>query len=217
MKMRAQLQFPFNFEKHASKQYTQELVNHLHSMVEKACCSPNNKFGYSIWQNHVLLVVKYAKLLAQQLGADEEVCEISSLLHDHAGILDFSLYEDHHVHSARIAHELLLKLGYLKDKIEHIKHCIISHRASKNIPRKTKEAQILASADAIAHIIAWESLLDLALFEYHYPEPEAKAWVARKLSRSYQKIMPEALPLIEEKYKLIKIALDVSISIIPGE
>ncbi len=217
MKIRAQLQFPFNFEKHASKQYTQELVNHLYSLVEKACCSLHNKFGYSIWQNHVLLVVKYAKLLAQQLRADEEVCEISALLHDYAGILDFNLYEDHHVHSARIAHELLLKLEYPKDKVEHIKHCILSHRASKNIPRKTKEANIIASADAIAHIIAWESLLDLALFEYSYAEPEAKAWVARKLSRSYQKIMPEALLFIEEKYKLIKIALDASIPLIPSE
>lgn len=212
--MKAQLQFPFNFESHSKKIYHQEIINHLYTLVEKACHSSNNEFGYAIWQNHILPVVKYAKLLAQQLEADEEVCEISALLHDYAGIMNPAFYENHHIHGARIAHDLLTKLEYPKEKIELIKNCIISHRASKNIPRKTKEAQILASADAIAHIIAWESLLDLALFEYSYTEPEAKAWVARKLERSCKKIMPEALPLIEEKYKLVKLALEADMPLI---
>ncbi len=215
--MRQTLHFPFNFENHYEKAYHQSILVHLSALVERACRSPENKFGYGLWKNHILLVVKYAKLLAQQLGADEEVCEIAALLHDYAGIINFDYYENHHIHSARIAHDLLSKLEYPKEKTEHIKHCIISHRASKNIPRKTREAHILASADAIAHILAYESLLDLAICEYNYSEDQAKSWAARKLARSYQKIMPEALPFIEEKYKLVKTALDAFMPVIPSE
>ncbi len=215
--MRQTLHFPFNFESHYEKSYHQSILAHLSALVERACRSPENKFGYGLWRNHILLVVRYAKLLAQQLGADEEVCEIAAILHDYAGVINFDYYENHHVHSARIAHDLLSKLEYPKEKIEHIKQCVISHRASRNIPRKTKEAHILASADAIAHVLAWESLLDLAIEEYQYSEDQAKSWVARKLVRSYQKIMPEALPLIEEKYKIVKLTLETPLSMIPLE
>lgn len=206
--------FPFNYEDNYKKTYNQEIINHVSNIVEKTCRSENNKFGYNIWRNHILIVVKYAKILAQQMQADEDACEIAALLHDLAGISDINLYENHHIHSAKIAHELLTKLDYPKDKIELIKSCIISHRASKSIPRKTKEAQIVASADAIAHILAWESLMDLALEEYKYSEEYAREWVSKKLARSYEKIMPEAISLIQEKYKIIKLYLDASVPLI---
>ena len=202
--------FPFNYEEHRQAQLSKDILAHLYSMVDSSCKSLNNKFGYSIFKNHILLVVKFSKILAQTLGANEKVCEISALLHDYAGILDYNLYEDHHIHSTKIAHELLKRLELPEEEIEQIKHCIISHRASKNIPRRTVEAEILASADAIAHILAWESLLDLAIYEYLYPEQFAREWVAKKLSRSYQKIMPQARPLIEEKYKLVRLSLEES-------
>ena len=90
--MKQTLHFPFDFENHYEKAYHQSIIMHLSVLVERACRSPENKFSYGLWKNHILPVVKYAKLLAQQLGADEKVCEISALLHDYAGILDFSLY-----------------------------------------------------------------------------------------------------------------------------
>ena len=106
--------------------------------------------------------MKYAKILSKKLDADEEICEIAALLHDYASIVNKDWYPEHHIHSARLAEEILSKYNYPKEKIEAVKHCIMSHRASKNIPQETIEAKIIASADSMAHFDNVRSLLYLA-------------------------------------------------------
>ncbi len=50
------------------------------------------------WDYHMLSVVKYANLLAERLGADKEIVEISAWLHDITRIKGYP--ENHHITGA---------------------------------------------------------------------------------------------------------------------
>jgi len=183
------------------------MIEEIKKLVEEACKKDTNYFGYSAWSHHISPVVKYAKLLAKKLDADEEICEIAALLHDYASVVNKDWYPEHHVHSARLAEEILLKHNYPKEKIEAVKHCIMSHRASKNIPQETMEAKIVASADSMAHFDNVHSLLYLAFTVHKMDIEQGTKWVLDKLARSWNKLIPDAKEIIKEKYDAIKLAL----------
>lgn len=186
---------------------TQKVTNEVVKLVESACRKKTNFYGCSIWTHHIVYVVKYAKLLAKKLKADQEVVELAALLHDYAAISNKNLSSQHHLHGAKLAEEILKKYHFPQKKIEEIKKCILTHRASQNLLPQTLEAKIIASADAMAHFDNIDSLLHLAYVQHKLGIDEGTKWVLAKLERSWQKLMPEAKQLLEKKYEAIKIAL----------
>ena len=146
------------------------------------------------YQNHFVVVVKYALELAEKEKADKEIVEISAWLHD-IGCIVHKSQENHHISSAKIAEDLLTRLNYPKDKIEKVKHCILSHRGSVNIKRETKEAQILADADALSHFDVAKELVSV------FGTKEA---VLKKLERDYAKMSGYARSIIDYKFNKIK-------------
>jgi len=184
------------------------MISDIEELVEEACKKDANIFGYGSWSHHIVGVVKYAKLLARKLGADEEIIELAALLHDYASVLDKNLYPDHHIHGARLAEEILKPYNYSQEKIEKIKDCIFTHRASKDIIYKSVEARIIASADAMAHFDNVNSLLYLAFVKHEMEIDEGTNWVLEKLKRSWEKLMPEAREMMRKRYAAIKIILD---------
>jgi uncharacterized protein len=122
----------------------------IEELVKEACRS-DSVFGYTAWTHHIRCVVKYSHLMAQILGADEEVVEISALLHDIAKIQDRKLWDEHHIHGAQSAEKALCELRYPSDRIDQVKDCILSHRGSVNIPREIVQAKCVAYGDAMAH------------------------------------------------------------------
>ena len=119
-----------------------EIVKEIKKLVKETCEKKSNYFGGRAWAYHISSVVDNAKILAEKLNADKEVVELAALLHDYSSVLNKEFYSEHHIHSARLAEEILKTYNYPQKKIEMVKHCIFSHRASKNIARETKEAQI---------------------------------------------------------------------------
>ncbi|MBN2095623.1 MAG: HD domain-containing protein [Candidatus Aenigmarchaeota archaeon] len=183
------------------------IAEEARNLVESACRSENNAYGYGAWTHHIESVVKYSKALARKTGGDEEICELGALFHDYSSVLDKELYPEHHIHSARLAGEVLYSMYYPEDRIKRVQHCILAHRASKNIPRETLEAEIVASSDAMAHFDNVASLLYLAYTKHEMGIDEGRDWVLGKLERSWEKLMPEAQEMLSEKYEAIKKAL----------
>ena len=183
------------------------IVSHVTTLVEKASKEPSNVYGDSIWTHHIVTVVDFACELAERLGADVEVVHLAALLHDYAGISNEEWIADHHTKGAELAGQILRDLGYPSEKIEAVQHCIISHRASQNIPRQTLEAEIVASADALAHFANIPSLLHMVYTKKGMSVDTGAEWVLNKLARSWKKLMPEAQTLIEGRYKAIKLTL----------
>ncbi len=188
----------------------------IRAIVEEACKKETNIFGYGIWTHHIVYVVQYGKLLAEQLGADAEIVELAALLHDYASIKDEALYRDHHLHGPLEAERILQELDYPEEKIHAVKQCIASHRASIDAERVTPEAVCLASADAMAHIDQVPSLLYLAFVRFGMSIDEGTAWVREKLARSWQKLYPEAQAIMKDTYEAAQVLLHKA-SILEGE
>ena len=179
----------------------------IRAIVEEACKKETNIFGYGIWTHHIVYVVQYGKLLAEQLGADAEIVELAALLHDYASIKDESLYRNHHLHGPLEAERILRELDYPEGKIHAVKQCIASHRASIDAERVTPEVVCLASADAMAHIDQVPSLLYLAFVRFGMGIDEGTAWVREKLARSWQKLYPEAQAMMKDRYEAAQVLL----------
>lgn len=186
------------------------IAKNIEKLVEAKCREKTNFYGYRAWSHHIKSVVDSARLLAKKVGADEEIVEIAALLHDVASVSNKDWYEEHHIHSARLAEKILNEYDYSKDKIERVKHCILAHRGSRKIKRETLEAEVVASADSMAHFDNVNSLLELALVIYKMDTDEGTRWVLDKLERSWQKLMPEAKEILADKYAAIKLTFENS-------
>jgi len=184
-----------------------DTLEKIRQLVEEECKKDSNIFGDEIWAYHILSVVKYAKLLARKLNADEEIVEIAALLHDYAGIKDRDKYENHHLVGAEEAGKTLKRLKYPEEKIEKIKYCIYTHRGSASMKRKTVEARCVASADAMAHFDRIPSLLYFAFVRLGMNVDEGAKWLRDKLDRSWSKLIPEAKEIVEGKYEASKTVL----------
>ena len=184
------------------------MINELSKIVEDACKNEKNFFGYGIWSHHILLVVKYARLLAQKFCADEDILEVAALLHDYASIKDYKMYEDHHIHGAEEAEKILKRFNYPTQKIEQVKQCIISHRGSKVLQKQTKEAIFLADADAMSHFDSIPALFNFAFQRRKMNIDEASSWVLGKLERSWNKLSPVAQEIVKDKYEASKLLLN---------
>jgi uncharacterized protein len=170
------------------------VIEEVKKFSKKECDAPNACFK-DVFENHLLIVVKYALELAEKENADKEIVEIAAWLHDIGSIRGD--YKNHHISSAEIAEELLTKLNYPKERIELVKNCILTHRGSVLLKKETKEAQILADADVMSHFENVDKLAKLF----------GKEYTLKKLERGYNKISPKAREILKDKFEKAKLEL----------
>lgn len=176
------------------------MIEKVKEIVKKEC----EKDNWS-WDYHMVSVVKYANQLAEKLGADKEIVEISAWLHDITRLKGDP--ENHHISGPIEAEKILRELGYPQAKIDKIKHCINAHRGSQSIKRETIEAECVASADAMAHFDNVPALLYVAFVKKQMNIEEGNTWVRNKLERSWKKLIPEAKEIVSPKYESVKLFL----------
>ena len=87
-----------------------EIIERIRQFVEDECRKSTSKYGFGPYDSHFVPMVKYAKNLAVEMGADVEIVEIAGWLHDIGSIMVGR--EDHHVTGAEIASKKLKELGY---------------------------------------------------------------------------------------------------------
>ncbi len=179
------------------------LSKSIEKIVWEACQSPNNIYGPADWDYHVKTVVFFGKKLAKELSLDVELIEIACLLHDYAAISNGKFADTHHIEGARMADELLSQYNYPREKIELVKKCILSHRGSVNVEKTILEEQVVADADAMAHIENFKSLLYLAYVEKGLSIEEGSDWVLKKVQRSWSKMSLQAKKMMKNKYESI--------------
>jgi len=176
-----------------------EIVEKVRIFVEEECKKPTSKYGYEPYLFHFIPMHKYAKELAERLGADIEIVEIAAWLHDIGSIINGR--ENHHISGAEIAEKKLIELNFPRDKIELVKKCIFNHRGSVNLNKESKEEQIIADADAMS---AFDNVSGIFRAAFDFEECDqltANEAVLRKLINSYNKISIDAKKIIEPKYK----------------
>lgn len=112
----------------------------------KLTCSAHNL-------DHVMRVYNMSINLAEyEKGVDMDILIPASLLHDIARVEeseDVTGEVDHAVLGSEIARDILKSLDYDDEKIEKIKHCIVTHRFRTGNEPNTIEAKILFDADKL--------------------------------------------------------------------
>lgn len=167
------------------------------------CEKSKEKDGYDFWNEHIKYVVENAVELAKKYEADVEIVELGALLHDIAMPSEYGEREQHNIYGAEIAEKLLSELNYPKDRIEHVKACVLNHRGSKDRPRNTIEEQCVADADVIAHFDCIPSLFSLVYKDMDMSISEGKEYVRKKLERDYHKLSPRSREILKDRYESI--------------
>jgi uncharacterized protein len=174
-----------------------QIIDELSILVENACKSKENIFGYGIWSHHIKPMIPLGQLLAEEYGADKEIVTIAILLHDLVSIEHKENYKEHHIIGAERAEKILTEYKYPKSKIEMIKLCILNHRSSVNNNKDSMEEVCVADADAIIHLTEISSLFYAAYKEMDKTIEEGQEWIKRKLGKDYKKLSERS----KEKYK----------------
>lgn len=156
---------------------------------------------------HIKVVVKYAKMLAKIEGANEEIAELAALLHD-IGRVKIGP-KDHEITGAEEAEKILTEMGYDKEIVDEVKHCVRAHRASKDYVPKTKTAEIVRDADAMAHFDMIPQLIKAGLKKNDEDIEKTISWLEAKIDRDWNNKMhlAESKRITEEKYKAAKLLI----------
>lgn len=177
-----------------------EIIEEIRKFVEEECKKPEAKYDYELFLYHIVPVLRYVKKLGEKRGADLEILELAALLHDVGSVIYGR--ENHHITSCEIAEKNLRELNYPEERIEKIKHCILSHRGSLNIKKESIEAEILAEADSMTHFDTIPGLFRACYcFEEKKSQREACKSVLNKLINSYNKLSLEARKIIKPKFE----------------
>lgn len=180
----------------------QDIIEYLQTDIKRRCEQPSNFFGMGCYY-HIKAVADNAAVLAEYFGADKELVIISAWLHDVASITDYNLYEDHHIHVANMAKEILEKFDYDEEKIVKVQAYVLNHRGSTLGERVSPEEQCVADADAISHFDSVPSLLYLAYVERKMSIEEGIVFVKEKLERSYNKLSDRSKEIYRAKYQQV--------------
>jgi len=180
-----------------------DMIKNIKEDIRRRCESPNNFFGVGSYE-HIESVANNAVELAKLYKADIEICEVAGWLHDIASITDYKLYENHHIHGANMAEEILKSYNYPEGKIELVKLCILNHRGSVVKEKTTKEEICVADADAISHYDTVPSLFYLAFVLRKLNIDDGVEFVKSKLERSYNKMSQESKKYYKAKKDLIQ-------------
>lgn len=179
------------------------LIEKLTVLVEDACKSKSNKYGYGIWSHHIKPMLKISTNLASFYNAEEEIVIIATLLHDLAGIRDDSKTKDHHIYGAIEAEEILRKYNYPNDRIEKVKKCILNHRGSVNNTKDSVEEICVTDADAMAHIEGIGSLFYLVYKEMNMEIDEGIQYIRGKINRDWNKMSEKSKEMYKIKYEKV--------------
>jgi uncharacterized protein len=181
----------------------EQMINELYLLVENACKSDKNIFGYGIWSHHIKPILLLGQKLAEEYGGDKEIVTIAILLHDLVSIEDEKNYREHHVLGAKRAEKILEEYNYPKDKIEIIKLCIMNHRSSVNNNKQTIEEICVADADAITHLTEISSLFYATYKEMNKTIEDGQNWVKTKLEKDYKKLSEKSKEKYKNEYNII--------------
>jgi len=154
------------------------------------------KNSYNYWEEHVKYVVDFSLKLAEKVGADKEIVEISAILHDVAKVL-VKECEPHNVIGADLAQDMLTKFGYELEKIDRIKNCIIKHNGEVDLNNLTKEEWCIRNADVLSMLNNLTIYYYLAYSECHMNYKGGKNFVKEMVTQKYSKLDSK----LKEEYK----------------
>jgi len=195
----------------------EEVFERIREEARKHYKHPHHDFS------HAERVCKLAVRIAQELGepVDFDALRAAALLHDVARAYeDEGLVEDHAKEGARIAREILKRVGFPEEKIERVTYCIEVHRFREGVVPTALEARILQDADrldmlgavGIARVFARAGWSNTPLYDPGVPpKPRYDGRSATAVNHFYEKLLKvkdtlhtePARRIAEERYRFM--------------
>ena len=158
-----------------------------------------------MYDNHIFVVSDYAKILSGRFGiANPDMPMAAALLHDIADAEIKRENPDHEKKSEEISLSFLIGAGFAESEVKIVVGDAIKFHGCKNGEKpKSPEGQIMATADALAHLRT--DFYDFALRELLKVETktEIKGWALPKIERDFNdkiffdEVREEARPYYE--------------------
>ncbi len=159
------------------------------------------------YEHHVAVVTDYSEKIARRENADVEISILSALFHDIArtwGTIEDPLLM---AESLEKTQQIMKKYGYSEKKIVAVHDAIIDHSCRAKLP-KTKEGKVLATADALAHLMT-DFYFELPFNQWLTASNTFdgyKTWVCEKIERDFHKkiFFSEEKVIAKERYEAFK-------------
>jgi len=172
--------------------------------------NPGHAISIHYRWNHTLRVTQYGKKLAEQEGANVELCMSACLLHDIAKISMKERNVDHGRVGAKTARPFLLEIGYSDQDVENMCFAIARHVDGKADFKHqlTPESKIVRDADDIDRFGAYRILLQ---FRNHIDDYEKLIARAKLRIKKIKKMRMNFSMETETGNKLFNRQLDLQI------
>lgn len=147
--------------------------------------------GRDIWsewlyENHVLVVARFAREVAERQGVDPDLCEAAALLHDLADAVTSRYDPEHGQISLNEAEKVLVAAGYDANTVRRIVDDALRYHSCHGDERpQSDEGKVLATADALAHFLTdFYPYMQKNVFKDRGAEA-FRRWAAEKIERDY--------------------------------
>jgi uncharacterized protein len=165
------------------------------------CNSSKNALGPPFLDQHLAVVVGYAKPLAGVLGADLEIVEF-------AAVRDIAALPRHPVLSEEIARRVLEQDNYPSERTDRLARCILAHSVPAQIGGGAPEEVCLSNADAMSLIVRPAYWLYFVFRVRQLGFDEGKAWLLRRVESNWAALIQPARDMIEKEYRRAKELLE---------
>jgi len=176
------------------------MLTNLYATVEAICARPESRLGPTFYREHVLVVERFARLLAPLLGANLDIVLPAALLHDIAAIEDFSRVAEHHELGAVRAISLLREQGLPEEHIAAVSACIRRHVVPVAQGEGTAEEMCLSNADALAQMANPSYWLHYAHRARGLEFPAGRDWYLALVKDRWPRLHPAVRDLARPHY-----------------
>lgn len=146
-----------------------------------------NDWADWLYDQHLPFVARKSRELAKQFGAHIELAEAAAWLHDVADVKMKRKHEGHEQASLDLARELMQKVGFTEEEIAIVvDDAIRLHSCYDGIKPKSLEGQVLATADALAHLTTDFYLYTTRVLHQEMTLEQTKSWVLAKAQRDFE-------------------------------
>lgn len=175
-------------------------IKYVYDIVNNEILNNKTELTNDFFKEHILVCTYYAYLLGKRNNFDLEIITIAALLHDFARRKP-EWINSHEYYGAMEAEMILNSIDYDKSKIEIIKEAIIKHQLGKRTDI-SKEAQVIADADAISYIQKIDFFANY-LIDNNVEEDNIKNIVELKIKDCCDKMSSEAFELVKDDISVI--------------
>lgn len=180
------------------------MIEEIRDYVAGECDSSRNAFGPAFFEEHLSVVVGYARQLGQTLGGDLEIVELAGWLHDLSAIQDFAVLPRHSAVSADIARRILQDKGYPSDRIERVAACIASHSSPVQIGGGSIEEVCISNADAMSQIVKPMYWHYYVFRVRQFSFAEGRDWLRQRVDSNWAALISPARDIIEKSYHQVR-------------